>query len=91
MSCISLVPSYKCCRQVSSVDSSLMQKFGHTISQECRGSIIYDKVILWDVHEVFPFLSNHGIVTRYCVWALADGCTEQKLYTKVIKYTIKIP
>ena len=35
------------------MDSGSMQKFGRTISQECRGSIIYDEVVLWDVHEIF--------------------------------------
>ena len=30
-----------------------MQKFGRKISQECRESIIYDEVVLGDVHEAF--------------------------------------
>ena len=58
MSCVSLVPPFKFCAQVSSLDSCSMQKFVHTVPQESRGSTIYDEVVLWDVHEVFPFLST---------------------------------
>ena len=66
-----------------------MQKFGRTIPRECRGSIIYDKVVLWDVHEVFLFLSNHALVINYYAWVLADRCTKKKLYIKAVKNHIK--
>ena len=58
MSCISLGPTYKFCAKVNSVNSWSMQKFGRTIPQKSRGSIIYDVVVLWDAHEVFSFLST---------------------------------
>ena len=62
-----------------------MQEFGRTIPQACHGSVIYDEVVLCDVHDVFPFLSNHALVIRYCAWVLVDCVAEQRLYTKAVK------
>ena len=42
--------SYKCCTRVCYVDSASMLKFGCTVTRECRGSVIYDEVVLWDIH-----------------------------------------
>ena len=56
---------------------------------KCRGSVIYDEVVLWDVHEVFPFLSNRVRVIRYCGWVLVACCTVQRCYTQKLLKTIK--
>ena len=74
--CLSCAPHTNFVGEEGYLDGSSMQKYDCTVPQVCRGSVIYDEVILWSVrHEVTvsQFFSNRARIldAAHACWLLA--------------------